>query len=182
MTRRARWQRAAEWPLIISPFRSAATRRVAAALILLLAGCVADPPTIQPTTSPPRATTIVANVDLPPQPMCRAYTGVGALNEVDDLWLYCSMGLDLVRAVDDCQRRGNRPDECLRWATTPETNGGAGLTGLNDAELNVAFKVGRHHLQRLNAWERAFDECEAAHGRDRCERAITPETNYPFPP
>lgn len=41
--------------------------------------------------------------------MCRAYRGVGALDEVDGLWLYCSMGLDLVQAVDDCQRGGTDP-------------------------------------------------------------------------
>jgi hypothetical protein len=124
------------------------------------------------------STTIV--VELSPEPSCSAYRGTGDLEGVE-LASYCYAALQLVEVVDRCQENGNRPDECLVWATASESDGGAGFTGYSEAELDLMFRLGQHHRRRLDAWEAEYDACVSTLGRDVCRSAIRQEGPNPYP-
>lgn len=150
--------------------------------LFLLAACTTSttPTTTVATTTTQPTPTTTAPVVLPPQPLCGAYRGTGELDGIS-LTVYCQMGLQLVETVDSCEETGQRPDHCLAWATAPESAGGAGITGLSESELDLAFRIGRHHLNRLDAWEDSFEDCVTEHGGVACADAITIERDYPYP-
>jgi len=154
-------------------------------MVLVIAACTGS--TTQRTEVPPppatefRVRTTALVIELTPRRDCFNFVGTGELEGVD-LFVYCTMGRDLIRAVDSCERRCERPDVCLDWATSPESEGGAGLTGLNEAELDLAFRLGRIRINMEDASDREFDFCVAIHGEELCRDAyIGNHSSEPIP-